>query len=43
MAHTWWPADVLLWTAVALAYLSAAQYLIDGSRAVSSMRADPIV
>jgi CDP-diacylglycerol---glycerol-3-phosphate 3-phosphatidyltransferase len=37
LAGTTWIADVLLWGAVALSLVSGAQYLIDGSRAVTTM------
>ncbi len=32
-----WPADVLLWASAAMAVLSAVQYVLDGSRAATSM------
>lgn len=35
-----WLANTCLWMAVAVAWVSAAQYLHEGSRATSSMAAD---
>ena len=32
-----WPADVVLWASVVMAIVSAAQYVLDGSRAATSM------
>jgi CDP-diacylglycerol---glycerol-3-phosphate 3-phosphatidyltransferase len=40
LSDIWWPADVLLWAAVVLSLVSAAQYLLDGNRALTSMQAD---
>jgi len=37
LADIWWPANVVLWLSVALALISAAQYVIDGRRAVTDM------
>jgi CDP-diacylglycerol--glycerol-3-phosphate 3-phosphatidyltransferase len=37
LADIWWPADLLLWVAVALAVVSAAQYVLDGNRAATTM------
>lgn len=33
----WWPADVVLWASVVLALVSAAQYVLDGTRAATTM------
>lgn len=35
----WWPADVVLWASVAMALLSGVQYVLDGSRAATTMEA----
>lgn len=37
LADIWWPADVVLWASVALAVLSAVQYVLDGTRAATTM------
>ncbi|MBS1837304.1 MAG: CDP-alcohol phosphatidyltransferase family protein [Actinobacteria bacterium] len=37
--HTWM-ADIVLWLAVAVAWISAAQYLVAGSRATTTMAGD---
>ena len=37
LADVWWPADVVLWAAVFLAVYSAAQYVLDGARAATTM------
>ena len=37
LADIWWPADVVLWAAVFLAVYSAAQYVLDGARAATTM------
>jgi CDP-diacylglycerol--glycerol-3-phosphate 3-phosphatidyltransferase len=38
LADITWPANVLLWASVVLALFSAAQYLLDGNRALTSMQ-----
>ena len=37
LANVWWPADIVLWVSVFFAVLSAAQYVIDGRRAVTDL------
>jgi CDP-diacylglycerol--glycerol-3-phosphate 3-phosphatidyltransferase len=37
LADTPWPADAMLWLAVALSVISAVQYLADGARAATAM------
>jgi CDP-diacylglycerol--glycerol-3-phosphate 3-phosphatidyltransferase len=37
LADVWWPADLLLWVAVGFGLFSAAQYVLDGTRAATTM------
>lgn len=37
LADLWWPADVVLWASVVMAVVSAAQYVLDGARAATTM------
>ena len=37
LVDVWWPANVMLWASVSLAVISAVQYVLDGSRAATSM------
>jgi CDP-diacylglycerol--glycerol-3-phosphate 3-phosphatidyltransferase len=33
----WWPADIVLWASVVMAVVSAAQYALDGRRALTTL------
>ncbi len=37
LGDLWWIADVVLWASVVMAIVSAAQYVLDGSRAATTM------
>jgi CDP-diacylglycerol--glycerol-3-phosphate 3-phosphatidyltransferase len=37
----WWPADVVLWASVVMAVISAAQYGLDGRRALTTFGSRP--
>lgn len=41
LAPTWWPADLVLWASVVFALVSAAQYAIDGRRALTTLGSHP--
>jgi CDP-diacylglycerol--glycerol-3-phosphate 3-phosphatidyltransferase len=36
-ADIWWPADIVLWASVVMAVVSAAQYALDGRRALTTL------
>ena len=36
LADVWWPADVVLWASVAMAVVSAVQYVLDGRDAATT-------
>jgi CDP-diacylglycerol--glycerol-3-phosphate 3-phosphatidyltransferase len=42
LSDLWWPADVVLWASVVMAVLSAAQYALDGRRALTTYGSGPL-